>query len=213
MGLARYSSIFARYSSQDATPISVFEVAVEFVELDVFDVFAGAAFVYVLTGSTWTQQAILLANDGTSNDEFGYSVAINEDTIVVGSFHDDVAFSNSGSAYVFVRNGTIWTQQQKLTASDGTADDEFGNSVGIFLNDIIVGAHHADLPSNAEAGAGYRFIRSGGIWSQSQRLNPVAPVPLGDHFGSSVAMDDHKAAIGAAGDGTLRDWRRPLRTI
>lgn len=165
---------------------------------------AGAAFVYVLSGTTWTQQAVLLANDGAANDKFGYSVAIGEDTIVIGSYQDDVAFSNVGSAYVFVRSGTSWTQQQKLTANDGTADDEFGNAVAITGEVIVVGAHFADLPGNAAAGSAYIFRRSGTVWTQTQKLVPVAgsggPI-LGDHFGESVAISS-KIAVGAAGDDT-----------
>src|SRR5215204_5008638 len=92
---------------------------------------AGAAYVYVLSGSTWTQQAVLLAPDGAAADKFGSAVAIGEDTVVVGAYQDDTAFSNGGSAYVFVRSGTTWTFQQKLTPDDGTADDEFGVSVAI----------------------------------------------------------------------------------
>ncbi|MEP6848399.1 MAG: FG-GAP repeat protein, partial [Acidobacteriota bacterium] len=118
---------------------------------------AGAAYVYVLNGGTWTQQATLLAGDGAVADKFGYSVAISENTIVVGAFNDDSPLSNAGSAYVFVRNGTTWTQQQKLTANDATADDQFGLSVAITGEVIAVGANHADLPSNSEAGAVYVY--------------------------------------------------------
>src|SRR5687767_1365814 len=74
---------------------------------------AGAAYVYVLNGGTWTQQAVLLASDGALADKFGYSVAVSDDTIVVGSYNDDSPLSNAGSAYVYVRNGTTWTFQQK----------------------------------------------------------------------------------------------------
>src|SRR5215203_675348 len=107
---------------------------------------AGAAYVYVLSGGTWTQQAVLLAPDGAAADKFGSAVAIGEDTVVVGAYQDDTAFSNGGSAYVFVRSGTTWTFQQKLTPGDGTADDEFGVSVAIETESIVVGSHFADLP-------------------------------------------------------------------
>ena len=164
---------------------------------------SGAAFVYVRNGSTWTQQAKLLASDGNTSDEFGAAVAINGNTIVVGADRDDAAFANSGSAYVFVRSGTTWTQQQKLTADDATPDDEFGNAVAIYIDDIIVGAHHADLPNNAEAGSAYRFTRTGSVWSQVQKFIPfqstTAPV-LGDHFGESTALSGLTLAIGAPGD-------------
>lgn len=165
---------------------------------------AGAAFVYVLNAGSWTQQAVLLANDGAATDKFGYSVAISGDTIVVGSYNDDSPLSNAGSAYVYVRSGTTWTFQQKLTANDATADDEFGNAVGIAGETIVVGSHFADLPSNAQAGSAYVYVRVGTAWTQTQRLIPVSTngsVILGDHFGESVAMSS-MLAIGAAGDDT-----------
>ena len=164
---------------------------------------AGAAYVYVLTGATWTQQAQLLANDGAVADKFGYSVAISGDTIVVGAFNDDSPLSNAGSAYVFVRSGTIWKFQQKLTGSDSTADDQFGSSAAVSGESIIVGANHADLPGNSEAGSAYFYRRSGTVWTQIQKLIPVQGpngVILGDHFGDSAAMSGNKIAIGASGD-------------
>src|SRR5688500_271141 len=160
---------------------------------------AGAAFVYVLSGGTWTQQAKLLANDGAASDKFGQSVAISEDTIVIGAYQANAPLSNGGAAYVFVRNGTTWTQQQKLTASDGTADDEFGISVAIAGETIVVGAHFADLPSNASAGSAYVFKRSGTFWTQVQKLIPAGGVVLGDLFGESVAMSGGKLAVGSSG--------------
>src|ERR1700754_20391 len=160
---------------------------------------AGAAFVYVFDGTTWTQQAKLLANDGAAADKFGYSVAISEDTIVIGAFNDDSPLSNAGSAYVFVRTGTTWTQQQKLTASDATADEEFGNAVAVSGNTIFVGEHFADLPSNSEAGAVYIFTRGGTVWTQVQKLIPAGGVILGDHFGESLAVSGNKLAVGSPG--------------
>ncbi len=165
---------------------------------------AGAAFVYVLNGGTWTQQAVLLANDGAATDKFGHAVAISEDTIVIGSYNDDTAFSNGGSAYVFVRSGTTWTFQQKLLPNDGTADDEFGNAVAVTGEVIVVGSHFADLPSNSQAGSAYVYRRTGTVWSQTQKLIPVSTggsVILGDHFGESVAISG-KLAVGASGDDT-----------
>ena len=176
---------------------------------------AGAAVVYVRNGTNWTQQAKLLANDGALGDKFGYSVAVSGDTVVIGAYNDDGAFADTGSAYVFSRNGTTWTQQQKLTAGDGTASDEFGNAVAIQEDLIAVGAHFADLPSNAAAGSVYLFQRSGTAWALTQKLIPIPgpfPLPagfvqkpfvnyspiLGDHFGESIAMNGGKMAVGAS---------------
>jgi hypothetical protein len=176
---------------------------------------AGAAMVYVRSGTNWTQQAKLLANDGALGDKFGYSVAVSGDTIVIGAYNDDGAFADTGSAYVFTRNGTAWTLQQKLTAADGTASDEFGNAVGIQGDLIAVGAHFADLQNNAAAGSVYLFQRSGTAWTATQKLVAIPgpfPVPagfvqkpyvnyspiLGDHFGESIAMNSGRMAVGAS---------------
>jgi len=163
---------------------------------------AGAAFVFVLNGTTWTQQATLLANDGAAGDKFGQSVAISGDTIVVGAYQANAPLSNGGAAYVFVRNGTTWTQQQKLTASDGTADDEFGNSVAIKDDTVVVGAHFADLPSNSAAGAAYRFMRSGTVWIEVQKLTPSGATLGGNQFGESLAVSGDKLVVGSDHDDT-----------
>jgi hypothetical protein len=162
---------------------------------------AGAAYVFVRNGTTWTQQAVLLASDGAAGDKFGYSVAIYEDTIVVGAYNSDALFSNGGAAYIFSRTGTSWFQEQKLTAVNGSADDEFGNAVAIEFGRIAVGAHFADLPGNSQAGAVYIFLRGASSWGFTQRLDPNTGVLLGDHFGESVALRG-KLVVGAAGDDT-----------
>ena len=160
---------------------------------------AGAAYVFIRHGTSWTQQAVLLASDGAVADKFGYSVAISGNTVVVGAFNDDAPLSNSGSAYVFVRSGTTWTQQQKLTAGDAAADQEFGNAVAINGDLIAVGEHFADLPSASEAGAVYIFARSGTVWTQTQKLVPSGGVILGNYFGESLAISGHKLVVGSDG--------------
>lgn len=161
----------------------------------------GAAYVFVRNSSgVWTQQAQLNAADGAAGDEFGYSVAISGETIVVGSWRSNAPTSNSGAAYVFTRTGTSWTQQQKLTAADGAADDEFGNAVAIDGNTIAVGSHSADQPSGGHAGAIYIFNRSGSVWTQAQKLIPNGAVLFGDFLGESVAMSGDTLVAGALGD-------------
>ena len=105
---------------------------------------SGSAYVFVKNGSTWSQQAKLTASDAAANDEFGVSVSIDGNTIVVGSRYDDDGGTNSGSAYVFVWDGSTWSQQAKLTSSDATVNDEFGLSVSISGNIKLVGAPFED---------------------------------------------------------------------
>ncbi|MFQ5495848.1 MAG: FG-GAP repeat protein, partial [Phycisphaerae bacterium] len=100
---------------------------------------SGSAYVFVRSGTVWIQQAKLTAADATALDEFGRSVSISGDTVVIGARGDDDAGPSSGSAYVYVRNGTVWTQQAKLTAADAAAADEFGSSVSISGDTAVIG--------------------------------------------------------------------------
>jgi hypothetical protein len=95
---------------------------------------AGAAYVFVRSGTTWSQQAQLLASDAAVLDQFGNSVSLSGDTAIVGAMNDDITVglntvTDAGSAYVFVRSGSSWSEQAHLLASDGFKYDRFGNSV------------------------------------------------------------------------------------
>jgi hypothetical protein len=82
--------------------------------------------------------------DGTARDRFGYSVSVSGDTVVVGAYGDDDGGSSSGSAYVFVRDAGMWSQEAKLTASDHEAFDRFGYSVSVSGDKVVVGAYTDD---------------------------------------------------------------------
>jgi hypothetical protein len=110
----------------------------------------GAAYVFTGSGGTWTQQATLTATDGAANDLFGYSVALSGSTAILGA---DGKNTSTGAAYVFARSGGTWTQQIKLTASDGGTADNFGISVAIAKSTAVVGA-----PGNQGTGAAYVFV-------------------------------------------------------
>jgi hypothetical protein len=159
----------------------------------------GAAYVFVRTGTTWTQQAKLTASDGAVNDLFGSVVALDADTAVIGARLDDVgANTDQGSAYVFVRSGTSWTQQAKLTANDGIADDNFAVGLDVLGNIAIIGANDDDNNSLTDNGGAYVYTRSGTTWTQSQKL-VASDRATNDKFGRSVVMDGINALIGATG--------------
>jgi len=160
----------------------------------------GSAYVYVRSGTTWTEQAILSAADGYTNQRFGDAVALNGDTVVVGARFDNVGGNTDrGSAYVFVRSGATWTQQAKLTASDGSANDEFGISVGISGDTVVVGAHFNDDGVNLGEGSAYVFVRSSATWTQQQKLAANDGGNL-DEFGTSVAISGDTVIVGANSD-------------
>jgi len=151
--------------------------------------YAGSAYVFTRTGGTWSQQAHLFADDAAAGDKFGDSVGISGDTIVVGAISDDTAAGeNAGSAYVFTRTGTAWSQQDHLLADDAAAHDVFGYSVAIDGDTIVVGAIGDDTATLADAGSAYVFTRTGGIWSQQDHLFAY-DAEARDYFGRSVAID------------------------
>jgi hypothetical protein len=160
----------------------------------------GAAYVFTRVGDTWTEQAKLTPSDGISGDRFGWSVAISGDTIVVSSMWDDVgAHVDQGSAYVFTRTNGAWTEQAKLTASDGASLEEFGVSVAVSGDDVVVGARtlveNNGVPPQSSA---YVFSRSGGRWTEQQKLAASDRV-AGDGFGFRVGIDGDIAVVGAPG--------------
>ena len=101
---------------------------------------SGAAYVFKHNGSTWIEQAKLVAGDRSFNDHFGISVSLLGDYAVIGAEGGDGLVANSGTAYIFKREGSSWNQLVELYASDGVEDLHFGNSVDISANEIIVGA-------------------------------------------------------------------------
>ena len=162
---------------------------------------SGSAYFFTRSGGLWTQQQKLTASDGAEGDSFGNSVALDGDTALVGAYIDDDRGSESGSAYFFTRSGGVWTQQQKLTASDGAEGDSFGSSVALDGDTALVGAYgDDDLGSNS--GSAYIFTRSGGVWTQQAKLTALDGAAW-DSFGYSVALDGDTVLVGANGDDDL----------
>jgi hypothetical protein len=151
------------------------------------------------SAATFVEQGRLLADDGAAQDGLGFAVAVSGDTAVVGAPADGVgANGRQGSAYVYVRNGSTWTQQQKLVASDGVANDEFGYAVAIQGDTIFVGRHFTQVGNNARTrGAVYVFTRSGTTWTQVPTLLTPADAADGDLFGSSLSVDNGTLVVGA----------------
>jgi Calx-beta domain/FG-GAP repeat/Domain of unknown function (DUF4214) len=159
----------------------------------------GVVYIYVRSGTTWTIQQQLTASDGVSFDEFGSAVAIKGNTVLIGAWLAKIGSSTSqGAVYVFTRSGTTWTQQQKLTAGDGLSGDQFGGAIGLTNDSAVIGARQ-DLGCNGcnvGPGKAYVFVRSGSIWSQQQKLTASDGLNT-DAFGSAVAIDRDTVAVGA----------------
>ena len=183
---------------------------------------AGATYVFVRSGTSWSQQAYLKASNSGANDRFGGTVAIAGDTVVVGASGEasnatgangvqtNNSFSNAGAAYVFVRSGTSWNQQAYLKASNTDASDLFGCSVAISGNTVVVGASGESSSATgangvqtnnffSNAGAAYVFVRSGIVWSQQAYLKASNTGAL-DLFGCSVAISGETVVVGACAE-------------
>jgi hypothetical protein len=123
----------------------------------------GAAYIFARSGNNWTQQARLVPMDGTAGDHFGNSVSIDGNYAVVAAHLDQDNGMNSGSAYIFKREGQSWAQQAKLTAPNGDPGDFFGQGVSIYSSYVIVGAPYDDDLGN-ESGSVHIFRRIGTTW-------------------------------------------------
>jgi hypothetical protein len=164
------------------------------------------------------QQAYLKASNAEADDQFGFSVAISGDTLVVGAWGEDSSATgvngnqsdnsagSSGAAYVFVRSGTTWTQQAYLKASNAAGDDGFGCSVAISGDTVVVGAANEDSSATGVngdgtnngsngSGAAYVFVRSGTSWSQQAYLK-ASNTDVGDAFGTKVAISGDTLVVG-----------------
>lgn len=129
-------------------------------------------------------------------DWFGTSVAIDQDTIIVGSPHDVVNDIGHGSAYVFSRIGGFWTETQKLIASDAANDDYFGEAVAVQGDTAVIGAKFSNSGGAFGNGGAYVFTRQGdGVWVEAQKI-VVEGSETNDHFGEHVAIDGQTIVIG-----------------
>jgi hypothetical protein len=153
----------------------------------------GSAWVFTHSGTAWSEPQELKASDFTPHkgDRFGSCISISGETMVIGN---QSSTDNTGAVYVFTRSGGVWTQQQKLVASDAAAGDFFGGSLTIEGDTIVVGANGND----EDTGAAYVFTRENSVWSQKMKL-VAKDGAKGDMFGCSVAISDKTILIGAEG--------------
>jgi hypothetical protein len=185
---------------------------------------AGAVYVFTRDGTIWSQQAYLKASNTEENDNFGFTVAISGDSLVVAApgedsnatgingNQDNNLAGGSGAAYVFVRNGTNWSQQAYIKASNSDSGDGFGSNEAVSLSEdtLVVGARgeasnatgiDADQDDNSapSSGAVYVFTRAGTVWQQQSYLK-ASNTDEGDFFGRSVSLSGDALVVGAHGE-------------
>ncbi len=155
---------------------------------------SGAAYVFHRNGSSWIEQAKLMPSDGAEDDRFCIG-SIDGDYAVVGSPGDDDNGESSGSAYVFQRNGTSWTEQFKLKPSDGEENASFGQSVSLDGDIVVIGAKEKN-GDGKWSGSAYVFQRNGTSWIEQFKLKP-SEGEENDGFGWSVCIRGNNILVGA----------------
>ena len=177
---------------------------------------AGAAYIFERSGDSWQEVQVLRASNAEASDNFGYSVAIDGDRVIVGASDEDGntgdQYDRRGAAYVFERSSGTWgnpsgngfsEETQILRASNADSDDNFGHSVAIDGDRAIVGAVREDGPSNGKSSAGAAYVfewTAASGWKEVEVLRASNADP-DDQFGRSVAIDGDRAIVTADEDG------------
>ena len=162
----------------------------------------GSSYIFMREEDVWAEQAKLLASDGVGGYRFGYSVSVSGDYAIVGAYCGGENGFDSGSAYIFKRDGKNWVEQQKLLASDSNTGDlsgwSFGWSVSISGDYAIVGAY-CDGDNGFGSGSAYIFKRDGDSWTEQAKLLPSDGAKY-NYFGNSVSISGDYIIVGGYGD-------------
>ena len=181
-------------------------VGAHYDDTDASDV--GAVYIYNYSDGAWIQEQKLHASDKEANDRFGSSLSMNNDgtKFITGAYYEDTGASNAGSAYVFAYNGSSWSQEAKIQASDASTggDSHFGWRVAMNNNGtkVVVGAPYHDLNASNQAttnaGAAYVFAYDGSSWSQEAKIQ-ASDIATLDLFGACVDInsDGTKIVVGS----------------
>jgi len=171
-----------------------FTVVLISVVLSLLPTFQNAGTTNVTLTNTW-----FTSSNNASGDNFGVRMNMSGETVVVGGIDDSHDSPFSGAAYVFVKVGAGWVQQQKLTATAPVTNQGFAASVAIEGNTIVVGAPGEDDETQPLAGAAYVFIRDGSNWLLQQKLR-LPETRTGDAFGTAVGISGDSIVVTAPGD-------------
>jgi uncharacterized repeat protein (TIGR01451 family) len=164
-----------------------------------FSASRGAAYVFALSGTTWSQTQKLVAADASPGDSFGSALAIEGNRLAVGARLDDnaTAGDNRGSVYVYTDAGGGFSSPQKLSLADGRDSDQFGSSLGLVGSNLLVGTPFRDRGTGEDnSGAVHHFRLQGGSWVLHSTLVDPLATNLGA-LGSSLAVRGNSALIGA----------------
>jgi uncharacterized repeat protein (TIGR01451 family) len=159
----------------------------------------GAAFVFERVGGTWTERQKLVGSSPGETDYFGLSVSASGDSIAIGApYATTPAGDKAGAAYVFTRTGATWTEQQRIVASDGIENAQFGWGVSISGDTVAIGARFDGSATEPFRGSVYAFERSGSTWAQTQKVIASNHAP-NEYFGWFVDLTPDLLQVNSPG--------------
>lgn len=165
----------------------------------------GQAYIFRFDEGLWQQSAQLTASDGEPGDQFGFELELDGSTLAIGAYHDDGGFYQQGSVYMFTDKNGTWEQQERIDIPDPHDEAQFGTSLDMSGDSMVVGARYAGPEySSFGPGAAYLFKRGRGGWEFSSLLGSKTAEEEAE-FGWSVAIDGGHVAIGAP----FQDSRSP----
>ncbi len=160
---------------------------------------SGSAYVFDFDGINWIQSTKILAPISSAEDQFGFSVSIDNNMAIVGAPFDGDLGNGSGSVYFYNLNGNTWSLDSKQFAADTSGGHQFGRAVSILNNRAIIGAVSARNNSSASSGAAYVFEYDGSNWIETAKLLALDGASS-DLFGLSIELQENRVIIGAEGD-------------
>lgn len=158
---------------------------------------SGSAYIFKLVGGRWAFDKKITANIRASNHNFGHSVSIYDSTIAVGCVYNNTnagntaSLSGAGSVHIFKKINGVWSQRQKIVASDRAASDQFGQSLSLDSNKLAVGSL-----KNNNTGRVYIFRDSANLFREKHKISPK-DLGLADKFGYSVRLKKNRLLVGA----------------
>ncbi len=162
----------------------------------------GAVYIFNRTANGWSQSQRLVATDTITTTQFGYSVALDNNVLVIGTPFNPSGGSLGGDVYVFNRANGVWSQSQKLSGPNPTGFRQFGRSVDIDGDYLAVGASHVDIGTAADAGSAYVYQLLDGQWVLQSELINESPIP-GGGYGTTISISGQSVLVGELGNSTF----------
>lgn len=158
----------------------------------------GSAYVFNYNGTSWVESKQLFGSVTNNLSLFGWSVTLNNNRVVIGAMGDDTALNNAGAAYIFEFDGGDWTLQKQLFADEPKANEEYGVSVAVFEDNVMVGAPEDETVGD-NAGATYMYSSNMGQWDAKQKITTGESASF-DEFGSQVLLENQHLIISSPRD-------------